>query len=181
MTLKFGEIVTMYQDETDDTLTDVRVLAQWIYLAENKIAQAYGPVKEITITAEKKTRYALPADLIKMSEVELDGSEYYDFQVSAAGEISFDDAGDYTIRYHYMPVMIDYKNLDSVPACHGLFHAAIPHFLVGKYWTTTSEGIAGEVRMAQAYFQSFYEMVQEAKGTLERRERRPTIARVRRF
>ena len=178
--LTFGDIMQTYQEETGDKQTDARVLAGWLYEAENVVSQRYGQVKESNIECtDKNIGYPLPPDLVEMIEVKLNGEHYYDYEITETGNIFFDKTGTFSLHYHGVSPKIDYTDTGAYPACHVLFHAWLPTYLVGKYWHTTSEGISGEVRMAAGYFQTFYDMVESIANKLKRRAYRPRHARVR--
>lgn len=175
--LKFSEIKQMYEDNIELEV-DARKLAGWIYLSEVEIAKAYGPIGETSFTAKADVHYNLPADHIATAKVrDEDGGICFDYEIDEYGRIKFGGDGNYVMLYHKLPGMIDYNNENTSPACHGLFHAAIVQFCIGKYWETKSEGIASEVKIAGNYYQEFYRQINEGAVLLKRRAFRPRIIR----
>lgn len=176
--LTFAQIKQMYEDDIGLSM-DARKLAGWVYLAEIEIAKLYGAVTEKSYTSSNaNTWYDLPLDHIATAEVrDSEGDYYQDYEIDTYGRVRFDDDGDYTMLYHKIPAMIDYTDENACPSCHGLFHASIVQFCLGKYWETSSEGSTGEVRMASNYYQEFHRQINETATILKRRVFRPRVIR----
>lgn len=137
----------------------------WINGAVAAIRDEYPPIKEVLFSnVEAGEECDLPADYMKIAEVR-DGERYLYYNVTADKKIIFEDGGNYTVKYHYLPAIV--TSLDENPDVPEVFHAAIVEFCLSKFWEAESEGAeTGAMGMAKTCEERFYYMVAKAVKTL---------------
>lgn len=84
-----------------------------------------------TIDAESGTFYPLPADALDITEVLDAAGTFYTLYRCRGGEISFFDAGTYTVTYRRLPASV--SAVDDTPEVHQAFHPVLALFVASRF------------------------------------------------
>lgn len=174
--MNFGYVKERIADETQDAV-DNKLIAGWVDDLIADISKFYGPLGEVTITADANTFYDLPNDFIEKSEIwDSNGKYYLYYTITSDGKISFDDSGVFKVTYHTVPDVLprgssgEVEDETEIPI-HRIFHKDIVTGCLAHYWSRENEARAMDI------FDVFHSSIRRSAQLLKQREHRVKFTR----